>query len=270
MKVLQKKKIGGEVYQIDIYAPKVAEAAKVGQFVILQKDDKRTAVRLVDFNKRNISVVFENEAGLDNLKKGMILDCVMGPLGKPTEVDEYGNVCLVAYGKGIASLKRVAQLMKKKKNKVIAIIGAADKKALYFVKELQKICDNVIICTDDGSEGQQTTVDNALRLLLRKRIDRVYAVGPMKIVKDICHTSYQRAKTIVSLDAMMLDGIGISGSCRVMVDDERKFLAVDGLEFDGHKVDFEHLLARNERYGGCGKNKFSLTSNLKIRGGING
>jgi len=170
-------------------------------------------------------------------------------LGNPIEYEKYGTVVFVGGGLGIAAIYPQLKALRKL-NKIISIIGARTKELLFLVDEIKENSDTTIICTDDGSFGRKGFVTEALRDLINKeKIDRVVAIGPpvmMKAVSDV--TRDKKIKTIVSINTIMVDGIGMCGSCRVRVNNEIKFACVDGPEFDAHQVDWDELLKRNSKY----------------------
>jgi ferredoxin--NADP+ reductase len=179
-----------------------------------------------------------------------ILD-VLGPLGNPTEVENFGTVVCVGGGVGIAVVHPVVKAMKAKGNKVITIIGSRCEDALIFRKENQVHSDEFFITTDDGSCGRKGFVSDELKHLIEKgeKIDRVIAIGPVPMMKAVSNVTKSRnIKTIVSLNPLMLDATGMCGVCRVTVGGEVKFTCVDGPEFDGHQVDYGELTARLNQY----------------------
>ena len=249
MQVVAKKKIANDLFQLDLSAPDIARAVKPGQFVILRTDEKgnRIPLPVADHTKTRITLVFRSKkstSGLTVLRKGGQIEDLLGPLGNPIEVGQYGKVILIGTGCGISSLYLLAQKLKGMSNKTIVVVGAKSKKDLYWVDRLKKVADIVHVCTEDGSEGRKGRVEDMLRELLRKRVDRVYAMGPLSDVRAVCSQTYQRARTIAVIYENIIDGTGISGSCRLWHDGELKFASIDGPGFDGHKIDFEDLMNR--------------------------
>ena len=261
-KVLQKKKLAENTFMLEIDAKDIASKAKPGQFIILRIDKKgeRIPLTIADSTKKSITLVVLNVGHtsdrLSKLKKGdSILDFI-GPLGNASEIDRYGNVCFIAGGLGIAPVYPIAKAMKEAGNKVITIIGAKSKKHLFWEDKFKKISDKLVICTDDGSRGMKGFVTKAFEAVVRKeRLNRAICIGPPIMMKNIAKISKQRVKTIVSLNPIMVDGIGMCGSCRVTVKNETKFACVDGPEFDAHHVDFDSLINRNTRYDKDHKHK---------------
>jgi ferredoxin--NADP+ reductase len=253
-RIVQKKKLAEDTFLVRIVAPSIAKRAKPGNFVILRLDDKgeRIPLTVADQDKRTVTLVFQavgkTTRELAKLKKGNgVLDLV-GPLGNPTEIKEFGTVCLVGGGLGIAPLYPIAKAMKEAGNKVVIVIGARSKNNLFWEDKLAKVSNQLIICTDDGSKGRQGFVTDALRELLRKKMDLVIAIGPLVMMKAVSSMTRQLVKTIVSINSIMIDGIGMCGGCRLTVNNETRFSCVDGPEFDGHGVDWDELINRNALY----------------------
>jgi NAD(P)H-flavin reductase len=254
-KVLQKQKLAENTFMLEIEAPGVAKKAQPGQFIILRIDEKgeRIPLTIADKTKKGIILVVlkigHTTELLSKLKKGDTILDFIGPLGNASELNKFGTVCLIGGGLGIAPIYPIAKALKEKGNKVVTILGAKSKKHLFWEDKFKKISDKMIICTDDGSKGVKGFVTSAFEALLKKDyFNRVICIGPPVMMRAISHISKNRAKTIVSLNPIMIDGIGMCGSCRVTVDGKTKFACVDGPEFDAHKVDFDSLINRNRRY----------------------
>lgn len=247
--VVAKKKIAADMYQLELHAPEVAKIVKPGQFVIIRvnEDGGRIPLAVADHTKTRITVVFKSGRlthDLAQMRKGAKVTDLLGPLGNPIEIGQYGKVILVGTSFGISSLYLLAQALKSEGNKTIAVIGGRSKKDLYWVDRMKKVCDITHVCTEDGTEGRKSSVSDIMRELLRKRIDRVYAIGPLSVMDAVCKQTYQRAKTLVAIYANIIDGTGLSGSCRIWHEGELKFASLDGPGFDGHKVDFDYLINR--------------------------
>jgi NAD(P)H-flavin reductase len=254
-KVLQKKKLAENTFMLEVSAKDVASKAKPGQFIILRIDEKgeRIPLTIADKTKRSIILVVlkvgHTTERLSKLKKGDTVLDFIGPLGNASKIDKFGNVCLIGGGLGIAPIYPIAKAMKEAGNKVITIIGAKTKKHLFWESKFAKISDKLFVCTDDGSKGEKGFVTKVFeRAVKKERLNRVICVGPPIMMKAISDISRQRVKTIVSLNPIMIDGMGMCGSCRVTVSGETKFACVDGPEFDAHDVDFHSLIHRNTRY----------------------
>jgi ferredoxin--NADP+ reductase len=240
-------------------APAVARKAKAGQFVILRISERGERIPLTiadaDPEGGTITLVVE-EVGkttkeLGRLKEGdSILDLV-GPLGNPMNIGNYGHVICIGGGSGIALVYPLTRALKKAGNRITSIIGARTRELLILEGEMRETSDELYVTTDDGSKGHRGFVTDILRKLVgeREKIDLVVAVGPvpmMKAVADI--TRPHKIRTLVSLNPIMVDGMGMCGTCRVTVGGETKFTCVDGPLFDGHLVDFEELEARRRLY----------------------
>lgn len=253
--ILEKKKLAENIYSFKLKAPEIAKKAKAGHFVMLRIDEEgeRIPLTIADYDKNSITVVAQvvgkTTQDLSNMKKGnKILDLV-GPLGNPSEIEKVGTVCLIVGGCGCAEILPIAKEFKKKRNNIIVIYGARNKKLLFWEKELKNISDDFIICTDDGSKGKEGFVTDALKEVMEKtKIDLVMAVGPIPMMKAVAEMTRDEIKTKASLNSIMVDGIGMCGSCRITVEGKIKFVCVDGPEFDAHKVDFDELSKRNQMY----------------------
>ncbi len=254
-KIKEKKVLAEKTIMMKIVAPEIAKKARAGNFVILRIDEKgeRIPLTIADHDFETITIIFlvvgRTTEDLSKLNKGNNILDIAGPLGNPIEYEKYGTVVFVGGGLGIAAIYPQLKALKKD-NKVISIIGARKKELLFLIDEIKQFSDRVIVCTDDGSFGRKGFVTEALRDLINKeKIDRVVAIGPpvmMKAVSDV--TRDKKIKTIVSINTIMVDGIGMCGSCRVRVNNEIKFACVDGPEFDAHQVDWDEFLKRNLRY----------------------
>lgn len=202
-----------------------------------------------------VTVVFQ-EVGkstrlLGTLEVGdSVLDFI-GPLGQPSHIEKFGTVVCIGGGVGTPEILPVARALKAAGNRVVAIIGFRTRELVLMEKEMAAAADELIVCTDDGSYGQRGFVTDALKGVLARaeRVDRVFAVGPVIMMKMVSEVTRPLAiPTVVSLNPIMLDATGMCGVCRVEVGGETKFACVDGPEFDGHKVDFDLLAARLKVY----------------------
>ncbi len=253
--ILQKRKLAENTYLLEIEAHEIAKKAKPGQFIVLRIDEKgeRIPLTIADSTKKTITlvvlVVGETTTKLSLLKKGDSIMDVVGPLGNPSKIGEYDNVVIIGGGLGIAPIYPIAKALKEAKNKVTAVIGSKSKKYLFWEDHFKNICDKVLISTDDGSKGKKGFVSDVLRELMQKeRIDLVIAIGPPIMMKTIAEMTKSRIKTLVSLNPIMIDGMGMCGGCRVIIDGKMKFACCDGPEFNAHKVDWEELMNRNKTY----------------------
>lgn len=262
MKILKKETLsdyqGIRVGKIKIKAPGVARKVKPGQFVILMVNEKgeRIPLTVMDSDEKSgcITLIFQ-EAGfttklLGKLNKGDSLYACLGPLGHATEIKNYGNVILVGGGVGIAEIYPVAKALKDSGNNVTTIIGARTKDILILEKELKESSSQLLVATDDGSYGRKGFTTDILKELLSKdKFSLVYAVGPIPMMEKVALvTKEYNVKTLVSLNALMVDATGMCGSCRVTVGGKVKFSCVDGPDFDAHTVDWKELKNRNRIY----------------------
>lgn len=258
-KIVEKRELGPGIKLIKVLAPEIARKAKAGQFVILRVDSvgERIPLTLADWDAKEgiITIVFL-EVGvstkkLGRLNNGDVIPDLLGPLGNPTEVKNYGTVCVIGGGVGIAAAYPIAKALKEAGNKVISIIGARSVNLLIFEEEMREISDELFISTDDGTKGYKGFVSDLLRDLLLKgyRFDMVYAVGPALMMRAVAEvTRPYKIKTIVSLNPIMVDGMGMCGACRVLVGGKTRFACVDGPEFDAHEVDFDELIRRQRAF----------------------
>lgn len=257
--ILFKDDLSDVVKLFKVDAPLIARKAKPGQYVIVIKDKKgeRIPLTIADFNsdEGTITLVLQT-LGKSTKQIGLMeiadeFDGVAGPLGNPTEIENFGTVVMVAGGVGVAPIFPITRALKEAGNHVISIIGARNKSLLFWEDRIAKYSDELIICTDDGSYGRKGVVTQPLKEILQKRedIERVWAIGPAIMMKFVAETTRPfYTPTIVSLNTIMIDGTGMCGGCRVNIGDTARFVCVDGPEFDAHQVDWDNLLARLSFY----------------------
>ena len=258
-KILLKEDLVPNIHLFKIAAPDVAKKAKPGQFVVIRIDEKgeRIPVTVADWDEKegSVTVVFM-EAGtttrrLATLNTGDSIANFVGPLGLPTEIENFGTVVCVAGGFAVAVIRPIARALREAGNKVISILGARNKDLLFWEDKLREVSDQLIVTTDDGSYGRKALVTEPLKELLEgdEKIARVIAIGPSIMMKFSAKTTEPfGVKTIVSLNPIMVDGTGMCGCCRVSVDGVTRFTCVDGPDFDAHKVDWDLLFARQRTY----------------------
>jgi len=258
-KITEKKILAKDIKLIGVEAPHITYNAKAGNFIVVIVDEKgeRVPLTIYDWDKEKgvVYMVFM-EVGASTKKLGLLnagdyLFAIAGPFGKPFHIDNYGNVVIIGGGVGTPAIFPIARELKKSGNKVTSIIGYRTKELVILENEMKSVSDEVLIATNDGSYGEKGLVTDVLQKLINKgeKIDIVIAVGPvimMKAVSDL--TKKYNLKTIVSLNAIMIDATGMCGGCRVTVGGETKFSCVDGPDFDGHLVDFDQLLTRISAY----------------------
>jgi ferredoxin--NADP+ reductase len=240
-------------------APEVARKAQAGQFVIVRIDEEgeRIPLTVADYDREQgtVTLVFQ-EVGKSTMKLGTLEagDSVanfVGPLGHASEVEDFGAVVCIGGGVGIAPIYPIARALKEAGNTVLGIIGARNEELLFWEDKMRAVCDELTVCTDDGSYGRKALVTMPLQEILESREDvtHVWAIGPAIMMKFCAKTTEPfRMPTIVSLNSIMVDGTGMCGACRVEVGGETKFVCVDGPEFDGHLVDWDLLMARQRIY----------------------
>ncbi|MCS7283181.1 MAG: sulfide/dihydroorotate dehydrogenase-like FAD/NAD-binding protein [Anaerolineae bacterium] len=255
-RILEKQVLSDVTKLMVVEAPHVARKARAGQFVIVRIDERgeRIPLTIADYDREagTITLIFQ-EVGkstkhLGTLNVGDGLATLAGPLGHPTEIANYGKVVCVGGGVGIAPIFPIARALKEAGNYVISIIGARTRSLLFWEDRMRAVSDELIVCTDDGSYGRKALVTEPLKELLEaraKEIARVWAIGPAIMMKFVSQTTKPfGVPTIVSLNTIMIDGTGMCGGCRVLLEEGAQFVCVDGPEFDGHKVDWDNLLAR--------------------------
>ena len=258
-KIVQRAEMAeGTVIMNEITAPRIAAKARPGQFVILKANETGERIPLtisdIDPEKGTVTVIYmvvgKSTALFKTLQVGDAYQDVIGPLGKPTEIEKLGTVVCVGGGTGVAVLFPITRGFKNAGNHVISIIGARNKDLLILEDKMRAASDDLHVCTDDGSYGRKGFVTEALKEVLDSRkVDLVVAIGPVPMMKFVSKvTKEYDVHTMVSLNPIMIDGTGMCGGCRVQVGDEMKFACVDGPEFDGHKVDYDGLMKRLQAY----------------------
>lgn len=243
----------------EVLAPDVAMAAQPGHFVMLRLNEggERIPLTVADYDRERGTVTVVVQAMgkttremRDDYQQGDSFDDFVGPLGLPQHIDQIGHVVLVGGGLGIAPIFPQLRAFKQAGNRTTCIVGFRNKDLVFWADKLKEYCDELIVCTDDGSAGRSGFVTAALKDVLDAgKPDLVVAIGPMPMMHACTDTTRPYGvKTMVSLNTIMVDGTGMCGSCRVTVGGEVKFACVDGPDFDGHKVDFKELHARQKRF----------------------
>ena len=256
-RILAKQQLAPDVFKITYDAPRIAAKRQPGQFVIVRQgaDCERIPLTIADVNKSEGSITLVIKAiglstrGLCSLEAGDSITDIAGPLGHPTEIITKGRAVLVGGGVGTAVIWPIATALRENNVDVISITGGRSAEWVILADELAE-CGRVILCTDDGSLGTKGFVTQALKDVLDEgNIDIVYTAGPMPMMRAISElTRPYGVKTMVSLNPVMVDGTGMCGGCRVVVDNKVKFACVDGPEFDGHLVDFDEIQDRLSAY----------------------
>jgi len=257
--------IAPNIKRFSIEASKIALKRKAGQFVIIRIKDNGERIPLTiadsDSEKGTIDIIVQGigktTKELNTLQSGDYISDVVGPLGKPSHIENFsqvegfpGTAVTIGGGVGTAIAYPTAVALKQAGNYTISIIGGRTKEFIILEDEMKKVCDEVFITTDDGSYGKHGFVTDQLKDLIGKRkIDFLLAIGPIPMMKAVADvTRDQGIKTVVSLNPIMVDGTGMCGGCRAIVDNKTVFVCVDGPEFDAHKVDFKTLMTRNQSY----------------------
>lgn len=273
-KIIKKEILNRDITLFEVEAPDISKAARPGNFVIIRVDEEgeRFPLTLYDWDAGKGTVTIVSQAvgvstnKLAEKKEGNDLSDVAGPLGHELEIPGNKKVICVGGGVGTAEAFPVARAMKQAGCEVEVIIGARNKDLLICESDMKEFADNVHIATDDGTAGRKGLVTDILKELIEKdHYDMVFAIGPvpmMKAVSDI--TRPPGIETIVSLNALMVDGTGMCGCCRVRIDDETRFSCVDGPAMDGHLIDFNDLMRREKRYQD--KEKEAMDHYCRIRG----
>ncbi|MGE5530103.1 MAG: sulfide/dihydroorotate dehydrogenase-like FAD/NAD-binding protein [Patescibacteria group bacterium] len=257
--IIAQRMLAPRVALLRVAAPEVAAKAEPGQFVVVRLDERAERIPLTiaeaDRSAGALTLVVQeagySTAALARLAAGDIIQDLLGPLGKPTEIEKVGTVVCIGGGIGAAPVLPQARAHRRIGNRVLGIIGAQTRAALILEDEMRAACERLIVTTDDGSYGRHGLVTDALRDLLAEglQVDQVTAIGPVPMMHAVAElTRPLKIKTVVSLNPIMIDGTGMCGGCRVSVGGETKFACVDGPEFDGHRVDFGELRRRQGMY----------------------
>jgi len=257
--ILRREAFSDTTFLWDVLAPDVARAAQPGHFVMvrLREGSERIPLTVADYDreKGTITIVVQalgkttNEMMTEYKQGDAFLDFV-GPLGLPQHVEKFGHVVLVGGGLGVAPVYPQLRAFKKAGNRTTGVIGFRNKSLVFWEEKFRKHCDDLVVCTDDGSYGRPGFVTAALKDICEKdRPDLVVAIGPLPMMSACVETTRPfGVKTMVSLNAIMVDGTGMCGSCRVTVGGKVKFACVEGPDFDGHQVDFKELTTRQRRF----------------------
>ncbi len=258
-KIVDARFLAENIKKFEIEAPRIAKKRKAGQFVIIRIDEygERIPLTIADSNveKGTITIIVQGVGKTTkelNMKEAgdSILD-VVGPLGQPSHIENFGTAVSIGGGVGTAIAYPTAVALKEAGNYVITINGARSKDLVILEDEMKSVSDEAYITTDDGSYGFHGFVTQKLQQLIDegKKLDFVLAIGPIPMMKAVADvTRPYGIKTVVSLNPIMIDGTGMCGGCRVLINGKPKFACVDGPEFDAHAVDFKNLADRNRTY----------------------
>ena len=259
-KIIAKTQLSDDVFMMRLEAPLIAEERQAGQFIILSIDNEygeRIPLTIADANtdEGSITIIFQRVGAttdqLAEMNPGDQIAALLGPLGSPTHIDNFGTCVCVGGGIGVAPLHPIVEALKAAGNKIITIMGARTKELVILEDRMRELSDELIVVTDDGTHGRKALVTEPLKEICERspKPDFCIAIGPPIMMKFCAETTRPyEVKTMVSLNTIMVDGTGMCGGCRVEVGDETKFVCVDGPEFDGHKVDFDGMISRLKAY----------------------
>lgn len=266
-KIVKAELLADKIYLMDVVAPRVAKSCLPGQFVIVKLDEKgeRIPLTICDYDREagTVTIVFQalgaSTQKMTSLKVGDSFRDFTGPLGVPSEFTQEDletlknkKILFVAGGVGTAPVYPQVKWLKKRGIEVDVIVGCKTKDMLILEDEMKKVAGNLYVTTDDGSYGHKGLVTELIKKLVNeegKKYDLCVAIGPMIMMKFVCLlTKELEIPTIVSMNPIMVDGTGMCGACRLTVGDQVKFACVDGPEFDGHKVNFDEAMKRQQMY----------------------
>jgi len=251
--------IAPQIKRFVIEAPRIARKHQAGQFVILRLHEQGERIPLTiessNAEQGTISIVVQAVGKTTNQLNALeagdgILD-VVGPLGKPSVIKNFGTVVIVGGGVGTALAYPTTVALKRAGNRIVTILGGRNRDLVLLENEMRGVSDELYVTTDDGSYGEKGLVTDKLRELIGQgmKVDEVLAVGPVPMMKAVAEvTAGPGIHTMVSLNPIMIDGTGMCGGCRVIVSGKSKFACVDGPEFEAHEVDFAVLMQRNRMY----------------------
>jgi len=261
-KIVEKKllsEVGNRVFMMKVEAPRVAKKAMPGQFIILRvmEGGERIPLTIADYDREAgwIKLIYQ-EAGLttrllSDLDEGGGIADLLGPLGQPAHLDNVDRALCIGGGVGIAPLYPQVRYLHKRGAQVDVILGARTAELLILEKEMEENCDHLYIATDDGSKGEKGLVTDVIKRLIDggETYDMAIAIGPLIMMKYVALTTKgYDLPTMVSMNPIMVDGTGMCGGCRVTVGGETKYACVDGPDFDGHQVDFDEAMRRQQMY----------------------
>ncbi|MBF0579169.1 sulfide/dihydroorotate dehydrogenase-like FAD/NAD-binding protein [Erysipelotrichaceae bacterium RD49] len=271
-KILRKEVLNPTVISITVDAPNAARRAQAGQFIILRVDEdgERVPFTIADADpeKGTVTIIYQvvgaTTRKLMELEEGDQLADFAGPLGKPSEIDGE-NVVVIGGGVGCAIALPTAKAFHEAGKHVDTIVGFRNKDLVILEDKFRNVSDHYYLMSDDGSVGEKGLVTAKLEELIKsgQKIDKVIAIGPLIMMKFVCQLTKQYdIPTIVSMNPIMIDGTGMCGGCRLMVDGKMQFACVDGPDFDGHKVDFDAAMSRNRQYFEKERHDYEETCNL--------
>ena len=269
-------------FLLEIRHPMLAKAAKPGQFVIVMSHEQgeRIPLTIADFDRDKGTVTLVIQAVgkttremQQDCKVGTRLHSLVGPMGIPSHIGKAKKVLCVGGGLGVAPVYPQARAYKESGAYVIGVLGFRNADLVFWEDKFRACCDEVIVCTDDGSAGVKGMVTEGIRQAVEKHpdIDECVAIGPPVMMKGCAEaTRPHKIRTIVSLNPVMVDGTGMCGGCRVKIGDRIKFACVDGPDFDGHQVDFDDLMFRRQRYKATERDALErFNESCRLRGQVN-
>ena len=272
-RIVRKEALRPTVTLYEIEAPLIAKKAQPGQFIILRTDENGERIPITinayDPEKGTVTIIVQTVGAttvkLSHMKEGDCLADFVGPLGKPTETEGKKKVCVVGGGVGCAIAYPVLKRFHDCGAEVHAVVGFKSKDVVILEDKFKSASDVMKLVTDDGSYGRKGLVTEALKELIDagNQYDEVFAIGPMVMMKFVSKTTEPYGiPTTVSMSPIMIDGTGMCGGCRLSVGGEMKFACVDGPDFDGHKVDWDLAVKRNQMYREFEMHKHEETCNL--------
>jgi NAD(P)H-flavin reductase len=272
--ITEKTWFSDKVFKMEVEAPRIAKSRKPGHFIILRVDEKGERIPLTitgsDPEKGTITLVVQtmgvSSTKLSQMNPGEYIHDMVGPLGQATHIYNAGTILACGGGVGVAPMLPIVEGFKKAGNRVISILAARNKNLIILEDEIRKWSDEVIIMTDDGSYGKKGLVTaGAEEVILREKVDECVTIGPAVMMKFMSLlTKKYEIPTQASLNAIMVDGTGMCGACRVSVGGQTKFTCVDGPEFDAHQVDFDELILRLNGYRDEEKEATGCMSNTQV------
>jgi NAD(P)H-flavin reductase len=258
--VVAREDFSDATYLLEIFHPQLARAAQPGQFVIVMSHERgeRIPLTIADFNRRAGTITLVIQAVGKTTREmqqactvGATLYGVAGPMGVPSLIGPARKVLCVGGGLGVAPVFPQARAFKERGAAVIGVLGFRTKGLIFWADKFAKYCDELIVCTNDGSAGVQGLITEGIRLAIDEHpdIDECVAIGPPLMMRSAAAATRDRGiKTIASLNPLMIDGTGMCGGCRVKVGGRVRFACVDGPDFDAHQVDFDDLISRLRRF----------------------
>ncbi len=258
-RIVQKRLLCNDTFHFTIEAPFIARKIEPGQFIIVRSHElgERIPLSICGWDRDRgtieiiVSAVGKTSSEINQLPEGSSFKDIVGPLGERSHIPGTTGTCVVmGGGYGTGAIIPTARDLKLRGHRVVGIVGARNKASLIMLDELKKACDEVIVTTNDGSEGRQGLVTDALNEILPAcDVVHVLAIGPVPMMKAVGELTRPLAiETMVSLNAIMVDGTGMCGACRVSVGNTTKFACIHGPDFDAHQVDFENLMKRQKMF----------------------